>query len=141
MAEQTPAAVRRLVALRAGDRCEYCLISADDTGFSHEVDHILSRKHGGSNAPDNLAYACMICNRYKGSDIASRHWAGQIVRLFDPRKDLWDDHFVLAGPVIEPLTLIGEVTAVLLRINAAGRVAERQILQSLGRYPTRSAQA
>ncbi len=81
----------------------------------------------------------MICNRNKGSDIASRHWSGQLVRLFDPRQDDWKDHFLLNGGVIEPLTPIGEVTARLLRFNAAERVVERRLLQSLGRYPLRSA--
>jgi hypothetical protein len=52
---------------RAGHRCEYCLIREQDTGFPLEVDHIISRKHGGDsigrvtvrllklNAPERLA--------------------------------------------------------------------------------------
>jgi 5-methylcytosine-specific restriction endonuclease McrA len=39
-------------------------------GFPHQVDHIVSRKHGGESTSDNLAYACVIYNRYKGTDIA-----------------------------------------------------------------------
>jgi hypothetical protein len=31
----------------------------------------LSRKHGGSSGFKNLAYACVLCNRHKGSDVAS----------------------------------------------------------------------
>jgi hypothetical protein len=30
-----------------------------------------SRKHGGESTSDNLAYACVICNRSKGADIAA----------------------------------------------------------------------
>ena len=43
----------------------------EDSGFAHQVDHVISRKHGGSSTSENLAYACVICNRYKGSDVAS----------------------------------------------------------------------
>ncbi len=127
--------VRTLVAERAGRRCEYCLISQRDAAFSHEVDHIVSRQHGGETVIENLAYACMICNRFKGTNIGSMDLSGTMVRLFHPRLERWEDHFRLAGAVIEPLTAIGEATARLLRLNAAERVIERKVLQRLGRYP------
>jgi len=128
--------LRAEVARRAGQRCEYCLIHEDDAGFSHQVDHIVSRKHGGSSAADNLAYACVICNRHKGSDVASIDpRTGGIVRLFNPRSDHWADHFQLEGAVIEPVSSIGSATARLLRLNAPERISERALLQSLGRYP------
>lgn len=57
--------LRAKVARRAGLRCEYCLIHEGEAGFPHQVDHIVSRKHGGSSTFENLAYACLICNRYK----------------------------------------------------------------------------
>ncbi|MGA2575636.1 MAG: HNH endonuclease [Bryobacteraceae bacterium] len=60
-----------MVIERAHRRCEYCLVHEDSAGFPHEVDHIISRKHGGSSGIGNLAYACVLCNRYKGTDIAS----------------------------------------------------------------------
>ena len=125
---------RRLVIERAGHRCEYCLVHEDSAGFPHQIDHIISRKHGGSSGLGNLAYACVLCNRHKGSDIASVDASGRTIRLFDPRRDLWDEHFKLDGPVIQPLTPIGEVTARVLRLNASERMIERQILQSLGQY-------
>jgi hypothetical protein len=34
---------------------------------------------------DNLTYACMVCNRYKGSNIASVAPSGDLVPLFNPR--------------------------------------------------------
>ena len=95
---------------------------------------IISRKHGGSSGIGNLAYACVLCNRYKGSDIASVDRAGNRIRFFDPRRDIWDEHFKLNGPVIQPMTLVGEVTARVLRFNASERVIERQLWQALGRY-------
>ena len=136
MASDVSEELRAEVARRAGQRCEYCLIHEGDAGFSHQVDHIVSRKHGGSSAADNLAYACVICNRHKGSDVASIDpRTGGIVRLFNPRSDHWADHFQLEGAVIEPVSSIGSATASLLRLNAPERISERALLQSLGRYP------
>ncbi|HSU32682.1 MAG TPA: HNH endonuclease signature motif containing protein [Bryobacteraceae bacterium] len=129
-------AVRELVRSRALGRCEYCLLDPSDAGLPHEIDHVISRKHGGNDDLENLALACYLCNRYKGSDIASVHSVtGELVRLYHPRRDNWHDHFRIVGPVLEPLTDIGAVTAQLLRLNTAARVMERQLLQTLSRYP------
>jgi 5-methylcytosine-specific restriction endonuclease McrA len=130
--------LRAEVARRAGRRCEYCLIQEDDAGFPHQIDHIVSRKHGGSSTSDNLAYACVVCNRHKGSEVASiGPRTGQAVRLFDPRRDRWADHFRLDGALIEPVSSVGSATAQLLRLNSPERISERRLLQSLGRYRRR----
>jgi HNH endonuclease len=134
VAHEVDEASRRLVIERADRRCEYCLVHEDSAGFPHQIDHIISRKHGGSSDPSNLAYACVLCNRYKGTDIASVDASGRPIRFFDPRRHIWDEHFKMNGPVIQPLTLVGEVTARVLRLNAAERVIERQLLQALGQY-------
>ena len=134
MARDVDDAVRRLVIERARRRCEYCLVHADSAGFPHEIDHIISRKHGGSSGTGNLAYACVLCNRYKGTDIALIDRSGRTIRFFDPRRDPCDEHFKVRGPVIQPLTAVGEVTARMLRLNAAERVIERRLLQALGQY-------
>ena len=51
-------------------RCEYCWLHEDDAVFRHEVDHIVSRQNGGETTAAHLVYACMVCNRHKGSNIA-----------------------------------------------------------------------
>ena len=38
------------------------------------------------------------------------HPSGEIVRLFNPRRDRWRDHFRIDGQLIEPLTRVGAVT-------------------------------
>jgi 5-methylcytosine-specific restriction endonuclease McrA len=98
-----PAELRTFVVQRATFRCEYCLIHQDDAAFSHEVDHVISRQHGGQTIESNLAFACMVCNRYKGANIASVADAGSLVRLFNPRESTWAKHFRLNGAIIEPL--------------------------------------
>jgi|SRR5579883_2642496 hypothetical protein len=129
------AALRAEVSSRAGGRCEYCLVHEDDAGFRHEVDHIVSQKHGGESIAANLAYACLICNRYKGTDLGALDRAGNLVRFFNPRLQQWHHHFKLDGVVIEPLSAEGEVTVKMLRLNHAERVAERHLLQQMKRYP------
>ena len=130
------AEIRRLVAKQAGHRCEYCLIHEDDTFLGCEVDHIISKKHGGSNEPENLAYACLFCNRHKGTDIGSiRSNTGKLTRFYNPRKDRWSKHFKLNDVIIESLTGIGEVTVRLFVFNNQERLLERKALISIGAYP------
>jgi len=128
--------LRRIVASRAGFLCEYCLIHEDDTFFGCEVDHVISRKHGGLTAAENLAYACLICNRRKGTDLGSiLESGGPLTRFFDPRRDSWNDHFRYDGATILSLTEIGEVTARIFGFNDTERVLERATLIAVGRYP------
>jgi hypothetical protein len=128
--------VRRQVRSRAGYRCEYCLLAEEDAFFVHELDHIIAGKHGGDNTADNLALACFDCNRFKGSDIASRDPAsGDLVPLFNPRTDCWEDHFLISDATIHPQTSVACATERLLRLNLAERVEIRSELAKTGRYP------
>jgi hypothetical protein len=140
MVSYVGAELRRLVALRAKRLCEYCLIDEDDTFLGCEVDHIISSKHGGLTEADNLAFACVTCNRSKGSDVGSivSH-TGDFSRFFDPRTDRWSDCFALEDVTIEPLTDIGEVTTRILAFNSSDRLLERAALRDVGRYPSASA--
>jgi hypothetical protein len=96
------------------------------------VDHILSRKHGGDSSPENLAYACIFCNRYKGSDIATIDPdSGLAILLFHPRTDRWDLHFRFTGSRIEGHTPTALATIRILRLNDPERVAERDLILSL----------
>ncbi|MGH7492769.1 MAG: HNH endonuclease [bacterium] len=122
-------ALRQLVHKRAGGRCEYCLIPETTTFASHEIDHIISQKHGGPTAEGNLALSCVLCNKRKGTDLASVDPAtGQIVQLYHPRRDRWRDHFQLSGTQIIPLTAIGRATIQLLQLNHKDRLDERELL-------------
>ncbi len=139
MGKYIPAALRRLVEERAGSRCEYCLLHREDMFFKGVPDHIIAEKHGGATEADNLAYACVVCNTAKGSDLGSiATGSGQLVRFYNPRTDVWSDQFRVEGARIEPLTEVAEVTARILGFNDADRVLERARLVGLGRYPGRS---
>ena len=130
------AEVRRSVIERAGSCCEYCLLSQSDVPFSLHIEHIISIKHGGTSELGNLCLSCPACNEHKGSDVASFDpITGNLTALFHPRRHLWAEHFRLNGAVIEPLTPEGRVTVRILQFNNGERLAEREPLLRLGRYP------
>jgi len=90
---------------------------------------VIAEKHGGKTDESNLALACTICNKYKGSDLASiDSISGKIVRLYQPRRDRWREHFQLEKGEIVPLTMIARVTVKLLQINRSERMEERKLL-------------
>lgn len=131
------AALRRLVIERAQGRCEYCRIP-EQTGFtSHEIDHIIAQKHGGLTESENLALSCALCNKYKGSDIASiDSETGQLTFLYHPRRDRWSDHFQIHEACFVSSTLTGRVTMRLLQLNHPDRIAERELLIAAGVFVT-----
>jgi|GEM_PF-2351812 len=101
-----------------------------------EVDHIIAVKHGGVTTEDNLAFSCLSCNRYKGSDFATiDKFSQEIVPLFNPRHQVWNEYFFLNGARIEGRTQIGQGTARLLQLNLPNRMLERQVLISQNLYP------
>jgi HNH endonuclease len=111
------------------------LIHQDDAASCHQVDHIISEKHGGQTELANLALSCLFCNRRKLSDIGSIDpETGQFTRLFNPRVQRWTDHFRLAGVGIVGLTPEGRTTVDFLRLNSPERLLERVELIRLGRY-------
>jgi hypothetical protein len=90
--------LRRLVVARASGLCEYCLIHESDTWLGCQVDHVISEKHGGPTSAENLAYACVFCNRAKGTDLGSiAETSGRLVRFFNPRIVPRSVQFAFAG--------------------------------------------
>ena len=99
------------------------------------LDHIIARQHGGPTEFENLALACVHCNRFKGSNIAGLDPDNaEIVRLFHPRRDSWAEHFIWDGPQLKALTQIGRVTIALLHINDPGVAAVRKALMEEGAF-------
>lgn len=136
MSRYIPDSIRQLVAQRAGHRCEYCRIHQNDFYFQFEIDHIVSLKHEGETNLENLALACGICNRNKGSDLGT--YLGrkkEFVRLFDPRTDDWYGHFELDEGEIVAKSPIGQATIKILDFNNLDRIILRRVLIAAGRYP------
>jgi 5-methylcytosine-specific restriction endonuclease McrA len=131
-----PPSLRQLVVERAQGKCEYCLMRQDVSIYSHEIDHVIAQKHGGQTVAQNLALACLPCNRTKGSDLTTFDPIGNdIVPLFHPRHQIWSDHFILDGAHIVGMTSTGRATVFLLKFNVPNRYLNRHVLITQGRYP------
>ncbi len=52
----------------------------------------------------------------------------EVIRLFNPRIDRWDDHFRYLAPRIEGVSAIGRTTVLALEINASEYVELRREL-------------
>lgn len=128
--------LRDHVRQRAQECCEYCLLNERDAFFPHEPDHIIAKKHGGLTTLANLCLACFNCNRFKGSNIASiDSISGNLTPLFNPREQLWNEHFEVSGGLIAPLTPIGRATEQVLQLNLISRIEVRAALSRLNKYP------
>jgi hypothetical protein len=123
---RVPTTLRRQVIERAGNRCEYCRLSNEIVFFPHEVDHVIAEKHGGATDIENLAFACWRCNRHKGSDLTSFDpQTRELSPLFNPRTQVWAEHFIYQGQQIIGSTPEGRTTVNLLRLNSEERQRER----------------
>ncbi len=130
------ATLRQLVSQRAAGACEYCRIHQTFSMYSHEIDHVIALKHGGESTDDNLVLACLPCNRHKGSDLTSIDpFTGVVTLLFNPRTQIWLEHFQLEGGLIAGITAIGRTTIFLLQMNEPSRLQLRQALVTQGLYP------
>ncbi len=127
----------RLVAERAGHRCEYCHAPEVIFNLQFEVEHIVPASKGGSSTLDNLALACRSCNLFKSDHLESPDLTtGTLATLFVPRRDVWEEHFAVSRlGEIAGLSPTGRATLVLLRMNEARQVAARQQWTVLGLFP------
>ena len=121
---------KTFVAERANYKCEYCLISEKLSFYKFQIEHIISLKHGGSNKKENLAYCCPECNYSKGTDVGT-YISNKLTRFFNPRLDIWNDHFDLKNGEIIAITDIGEATVASLKFNQIDRLIFREQLISL----------
>lgn len=148
------ARVRLAVAGRARGVCEYCLLP---TGGQFQIDHIIPPARwdtyvtgqlrgvaplparGGPDHLDNFAWCCPFCNRAKGQHVAFRV-GRRTSRLFDPRRDRWEEHFCLAHHYlfIVGVTAIGKATERALGFNdnrLDGLLGARHDAVMVERYP------
>ncbi|MBF0202802.1 MAG: HNH endonuclease [Desulfamplus sp.] len=127
--------LRSFIAERAGGRCEYCLLPQALSLHRHEPDHIVPIQHGGNTDEENLALACMRCNRFKGPNVGSFDpETGNLVPFFNPRNREWTDHFRIDNAVIVPLTPEARVTVKIFRLNDEDRVTERKSMIEAGLF-------
>ncbi|MBI5917156.1 MAG: HNH endonuclease [Bacteroidetes bacterium] len=138
--KRIPIATRRQVHLRAAGYCEYCRTPEIFSPEPFCVEHIVPVKLGGGNTPDNLALACHGCNwskssKTQGEDPVSR----QLVSLFNPRRQIWSEHFAwMEEPThVCGLTATGRATVEVLKLNRENLIHLRLAMYVLGEHPPR----
>lgn len=119
-----PANIRERVRQYARRACEFCGVTETDSGGQLTIDHYQPKAKGGSDDFENLLYCCARCNQYKMD-----YWpeSSDELPLWNPRKDAFSEHFLeLDNGRLHPLTPIGALTLVRLRLNRSPLVAYRQ---------------
>jgi hypothetical protein len=129
------AEMARQVAARAGSRCEYCRMHQALQGATFHVEHIIPSARGGGDDPQNFAWACPACNLHKSDKTHSEDpESGGLVRLFHPRNDGWNDHFLWVGFALVGRTPVGRATAHALDLNHERRVRIREAEHLFGLF-------
>ena len=129
---------RRQIAEEAKYRCGYCQTQEVVSGIPLTVEHITPKAKGGSDDNANLWLSCRLCNEKKGTLIeAMNPETGDLVSLFNPRTQMWADHFTWSedGIRIIPKTAVGRMTIDVLSLNDELRVRARAIWVKAGYHP------
>ena len=133
-----PADRRERVRQAAGQRCGYCLSPQHLVLGQLEIDHLQPTAYGGTDEEDNLWLACRLCNNAKSAQTECRDpITGQLVPLFNPRRQSWSEHFVWSddGTRILGKTPIGRATIVALQLNNLISVVVRRHWVAAGWHP------
>jgi HNH endonuclease len=103
-----------------------------------QLDHLQPYWEGGPTDEFNLWLACVDCNnarsdRTTGIDPATKI----VVPLFNPRDDVWREHFEWTeeGRLVVGLTPIGRATVVALNLNRETLVNSRTVWTLAGWHP------
>lgn len=130
---------RSAVAQRARGLCEYCQVPEAFSADTFEMEHIIPLVHDGTNELVNIAFSCGGCNQFKGAKLEAVDPVTQVTtRLFNPRRDFWQDHFRWAAPssaFVAGISEIGRATVNCLQLNRNGCVNLRTALALLGVHP------
>ncbi len=130
--------IRGLVMLRSNHSCEYCKSQDKFSPVFFTIDHVIPLIEGGKNDPDNLAYACPLCNRLKAHKLTALDSAtNSIVPIFNPRHDEWGDHFQWSEDylLVLGISTIGRATVNALQLNRKKLVLYGRKMFDIGQHP------
>ena len=133
-----PKDLRKRVAAQAKYRCGYCLTQEEVVGMEMEIDHLVPKAQQGETSEENLWLACSACNNAKNDRTTARDpLTTEEVKLRNPRKQVWSEHFRWAseGDRIIGLSSTGRATIVALNLNRYYLVRSRRIWVKAGWHP------
>jgi len=130
------ASLHAAVVRRAEDRCEYCKLAQAGQEAAFHIDHVVPRAAGGQTALENLALACVSCSLRKwAKQTAADPDSGEEIPLFNPRTQVWTEHFRWEGERVVALTPSGRATVDALAMNRPVILAIRKEEAARGRHP------
>jgi hypothetical protein len=137
MSPQISIRLIRLVRERANDVCEYCRLPQSSQEATFHVDHVLPRSQSGPTELANLALACVTCSLRKSARTSAIDpKTGNAVALFNPRTEIWSDHFAFTSTwKLRGRSPVGRATIEALGMNRTAIVLIRRELVLLNRFP------
>lgn len=129
------AEITRRVHERAAYQCEYCQTGQRVTGQAMHVEHITP---DGNDDLDNLCLSCASCNLSKARATSAIDPDTQKeVSLFNPRENIWSEHFLWVedGTIVRGLTPFGRATVNRLKMNLPRIVDARKVWVRAGEHP------
>jgi hypothetical protein len=142
MSVYIPAATKRAVRARFGNRCAYCRTAEYLTATHFEIEHIDPRSGGGASVFVNLCLSCPMCNRFKSDQSSAPDpIAATMVPLFHPQLQQWRDHFAWSEEGTETVGLspVGRATIAALRMNRPAMIRVRRMWVLMAEHPPRDA--
>ncbi|MBX7170601.1 MAG: HNH endonuclease [Pyrinomonadaceae bacterium] len=123
---------------KAKNRCGYCLNPQELMPFKLEVEHIYPKALGGETVEENLWLACRECNGHKSKKVkATDSLSGKTFKLFNPRTQIWKEHFEFSQDKTEIIgkTPCGRATVDALQMNNIYQTTARLAWVETGKFP------
>lgn len=122
----------------AKNRCGYCLNPQELLPYKLEIEHLIPKSLGGTSTEENLWLACRECNAHKAAKTeAIDTLTGKTVKLFNPRRQIWHEHFDFSSDKTEIIgkTPCGRATVEALQINNFYQTTARSIWVEMNKFP------
>lgn len=132
------AKLRDKIIEAAENRCGYCQNPQDLVPIPFQIEHILPKASGGTDDEENLWLACGVCNSFKHAKThAIDPETNTKTPLFDPRRQIWHEHFEFrqSHSEISGKTPCGRATVIALKLNNVRAVKMRKLWVSVGWFP------
>lgn len=123
---------------QAKNRCGYCLNPQELLPFKLEIEHLHPQALGGESVEENLWLACRECNAHKATKAkATDRLTGKTVKLFNPRKQNWGEHFEFGNDSTEIIgkTACGRATVEALQMNNIYQTTARLAWSETNKFP------
>ncbi|MBA4183115.1 MAG: HNH endonuclease [Acidobacteria bacterium] len=130
--------LKNKIRRQARNRCGYCLTPQAIVSMPLEIEHLQPIACGGTDDEENLWLACRNCNGFKHAKTHATDPQTNIeTPLFNPRQQVWSEHFELSEDKTEIVgkTACGRATIIALRLNFEQAVNARKVWVSAGWFP------